>query len=122
MTGGPDIRLKRAYEPAAPGDGTRMLVERLWPRGLTKAAAALDAWDRDIAPSPGLRKWYGHDPARWEEFRIRYLAELRAHEPEVERLRGLARSGPVTLVFATRDPERSSAAVLRELLLGPPPA
>jgi uncharacterized protein YeaO (DUF488 family) len=122
MTDRPDIRLKRAYQPAAPGDGARILVERLWPRGLAKAAAALDAWDRDIAPSPGLRKWYGHDPARWEEFRTRYRAELRAHEPEVQRLRDLSRTRPLTLVFATRDPDLSSAAVLREVLLAAPPA
>lgn len=122
MTDRPDIRLKRAYEPAAPGDGARVLVERLWPRGLTKAAAALDAWDRDIAPSPALRKWYGHDPARWDEFRTRYRAELRAHEQEVQHLRELSRSRPLTLVFATRDPDLSSAAVLREVLLAAPPA
>ena len=112
-----DIHLKRAYEPASPDDGTRILVERLWPRGVNKAEAALAAWDRDIAPSPELRKWYGHDPARWEEFRARYRSELEAHAPDLERLRALARSGPLTLVFAARDPERSSAAVLRELLL-----
>jgi uncharacterized protein YeaO (DUF488 family) len=112
-----DIHLKRACEPASPDDGTRILVERLWPRGVSKAEAALAAWDRDIAPSPELRKWYAHDPARWEEFRARYRSELDGHAPDVERLRALARSGPLTLVFAARDPERSSAAVLRELLL-----
>ena len=112
-----DIRLKRAYEPASPDDGTRILVERLWPRGVTKAEADLAGWDRDIAPSPALRKWYGHVPARWEEFRTRYLAELQGNAAAVERLRELARKGPLTLVFAARDAEHSSAAVLREVLL-----
>jgi uncharacterized protein YeaO (DUF488 family) len=112
------IRLKRAYEPAESGDGTRVLVERLWPRGVTKAAAALDVWMRDIAPSPGLRRWYGHDVGRWGEFCRRYRAELESREEEVEALRGIAGKGPLTLVFAARDPEHSSAAVLREVLLG----
>jgi uncharacterized protein YeaO (DUF488 family) len=112
------IRLKRAYEPAEPTDGTRVLVERLWPRGVTKGTAALDEWMRDIAPSPALRKWYGHDVARWEEFRDRYRAELETHAEAVEALRRIAGKGPLTLVFAARDPEHSSAAVLREVLLG----
>lgn len=112
------ILLKRVYEPAAPGDGTRILVERLWPRGVTKAEADLAGWERDIAPSPGLRKWYGHVPARWEEFRARYREELRAQGPALEKLRAIARAGPLTLVLAARDPEHSSAAVLREVLLG----
>jgi uncharacterized protein YeaO (DUF488 family) len=111
------VRLKRVYEPAAADDGTRVLVERLWPRGVRKAGAAVDRWDRDIAPSPGLRQWYGHDPARWEEFRARYVAELRARGPELEELRAAARAGRLTLVFAARDPDRSSAAVLRDVLL-----
>jgi uncharacterized protein YeaO (DUF488 family) len=110
------VRLKRVYEPAADDDGTRVLVERLWPRGVHKEA--VERWERDVAPSPELRKWYGHDPARWEEFRARYLAELRQREPDVEALRELARAGRLTLVFAARDPEHSSAAVLREVLLG----
>jgi uncharacterized protein YeaO (DUF488 family) len=113
-----DIRIKRAYEPASPDDGTRILVERLWPRGVTKAEADLAGWERDIAPSPALRKWYNHDPARWEEFRTRYLAELQGHAEAVERLRELAGTGPLTLIFAARDSERSSAAVLRDRLLG----
>ena len=112
------ILLKRAYEPAAPGDGTRILVERLWPRGVTKAEADLAGWERDIAPSPGLRKWYGHVPTRWEEFRARYREELQVQAPALEKLRGIARAGPLTLVLAARDPEHSSAAVLREMLLG----
>ncbi|HET9069634.1 MAG TPA: DUF488 family protein [Amaricoccus sp.] len=113
-----DIRLKRAYEPASPDDGARVLVERLWPRGVSKAEAALAAWERDIAPSPALRKWYNHEPARWPEFRTRYLAELDGHGPALDRLGALARSGPLTLVLAARDSGHSSAAVLRERLLG----
>ena len=112
------VRLKRVYEPAATDDGTRVLVERLWPRGVRKADAAVDRWDRDIAPSPELRKWYGHDIARWEEFRARYLAELRYRGPALEDLRALARAGRLTLVFAARDPDHSSATVLRDVLLG----
>ena len=114
---GERVRLKRVYEPAAADDGTRVLVERLWPRGVRKEAAAVDRWDRDIAPSAGLRKWYGHDRARWPEFRARYVAELREHGPELEALRELARGGRLTLVFAARDAEHSSAAVLRQVLL-----
>ncbi len=111
------LRLKRIYEPPSAHAGARILVERLWPRGVKKADAALASWERDIAPSPGLRKWYNHVPARWEEFRTRYRAELQEHAPAVERLRDLARKGPLTLVFAARDSEHSSAAVLREVLL-----
>lgn len=113
------IALKRAYEPPAPGDGTRVLVERLWPRGVRKEEAAIDLWPKEVAPSPELRKWYGHDRGRWEEFRRRYRAELEVR-PEareaVRRLRDLAREGRVTFVLATKDVEHSSAALLREHL------
>ena len=112
-----NVRLKRAYEPAEPADGTRVLVERLWPRGVKKETAALDDWMRDIAPSPELRKWYGHDVARWAEFRKRYIAELAGHRPGIAALRKIAGGGTLTLVFAARDPEHSSAAVLRDVLL-----
>ena len=112
------VRLKRAYEAPAADDGTRVLVERLWPRGVSKAEAALDDWMRDIAPSPALRKWYGHDVARWDEFRDRYRTELASHAEGVETLRVIARKGPLTLVFAAHDTEHSSAAVLREVLIG----
>jgi uncharacterized protein YeaO (DUF488 family) len=112
------VALKRAYEEAAPGDGTRVLVERLWPRGLSKERARVDLWLKEIAPSDGLRRWYGHDPARWEEFRRRYQDELEGQEQQaaLSRLRELARAGTVTLVFAARDAEHSSAAVLRDLV------
>jgi uncharacterized protein YeaO (DUF488 family) len=112
------VRLKRVYEPAAADDGTRVLVERLWPRGVRRADAAVARWERDVAPSAGLRKWYGHQPARWPEFRDRYIAELREHGAELDALRAEARAGRLTLVFAARDPEHSSAAVLRDVLLG----
>ena len=112
------VRLKRAYEPANPEDGTRVLVERLWPRGVSKAEAALDDWAKEVAPSPGLRKWYGHEVGRWPEFRRRYLEELAGHGAAVAALRERARAGRLTLVFAAHDPEHSSAAVLREVLVG----
>ena len=118
---GDRVRLKRAYEPASPEDGTRVLVERLWPRGVTRAAAALDGWAREVSPSPALRKGYGHEVARWPEFRRRYLAELAGHADAVAALRETARAGRLTLVFATHDPEHSSAAVLREVLVGTAP-
>lgn len=117
------IRLKRAYEPASPDDGTRVLVERLWPRGVSRDAAALAFWARDIAPSPSLRRWYGHDSERWVEFRERYLDELRSAQAAgaeghavFERLKTAVRQGPVTFVFAARDTEHCSARVLKEFL------
>ncbi len=93
-----------------------MLVERLWPRGLKQADAAIDHWLKDVAPSTGLRKWFGHDPARWDVFRARYRDELRARPEALEPLRELCAKGPVTLVFAARDQERNSAVVLRDVL------
>jgi uncharacterized protein YeaO (DUF488 family) len=110
------IRLKRAYEPRTEDDGTRILVERLWPRGVSKDEAAIDFWAKEVAPSPELRKWYGHDPARWKEFRRRYLAELDANEDALRDLRSRLKEGPVTFVFAAKDPEHSSALLLKEYL------
>jgi uncharacterized protein YeaO (DUF488 family) len=104
-----NIKLKRVYEESAATDGTRVLVDRLWPRGLKKADAAIDRWMKDLAPSPELRRWFGHDPARWEEFRRRYSAEVRAHAELLQELRDLARSGPVTLLFAARDETHNEA-------------
>jgi uncharacterized protein YeaO (DUF488 family) len=114
------IRVRRVYDAPEPADGSRVLVDRLWPRGISKQAAGLQEWARDVAPSDGLRKWYGHDPALFEEFRQRYLAELAQPEQraEVERLRGLAAAGPVTLLTATKDVEHSQATVLAEHLNG----
>jgi len=107
------IKLKRAYEPASKSDGTRILVERLWPRGVTKDRAALDLWMKDIAPSPELRMWFAHDPARWPEFKKRYWAELRAKKDLVEEQRRKARSKTVTFVYAAKDEERNSAVLLK---------
>lgn len=112
------IALKRAYQPPLPEDGTRILVDRLWPRGVRKSEAAIDRWDKEIAPSAALRTWFGHDPERWPEFRRRYTAELRAHPDELAELRALARRGPITLVFAAHDEAHNNAVVLREVLLG----
>jgi uncharacterized protein YeaO (DUF488 family) len=112
------IRLKRAYQPPARGDGTRVLVDRLWPRGIRKADAAIDHWAKTIAPSNKLRTWFGHDPGRWQEFRRRYAAELRGHPDELAELRVLARQGTITLVFAAHDEAHNDAVVLRDVLLG----
>ncbi|HET8712075.1 MAG TPA: DUF488 domain-containing protein [Gemmatimonadales bacterium] len=110
------IKLKRAYEPATPNDGMRVLVERLWPRGVTKARLKLDAWLKDVAPSAGLRKWYGHDPKKWPEFRRRYFAELRAHPAAWRPLLSAAKRGRVTFVYAAHDEARNGAAALKTFL------
>lgn len=112
------IKLKRAYEKPASDDGARVLVDRLWPRGVTKADARIDEWMKEIAPTTALRKWFGHDPERWQEFRSRYRMELRQHPEALDRLRALAREGGLTLVFAARDEAYNDAVVLRDLLLG----
>ena len=110
------ILLKRIYEAPAQGDGYRVLVERLWPRGMSKDKAALDEWLKDIAPSDALRRWYGHEPARWPEFRRRYRAELASADDILDGLlRHLARRN-VTLLFAARDEARNSAVVLKSVL------
>lgn len=111
------LRLKRAYEPAAPGDGVRILVDRLWPRGVSKECAALDEWMKDIAPSAGLRQWFGHDPARWTEFQRRYRAELGQHGESLERIRAMAKKQTVTLVYSARDEAHNDAVVLKDVLL-----
>jgi len=113
-----DIRVRRVYDPPSTGDGARVLVDRIWPRGQRKDAARLDLWAKDVAPSTELRQWYGHDPAKFAEFRRRYLDELsgRAQRTELGRLRALASAGPLTLLTATRDVEHSQAAVLARLL------
>lgn len=107
------LAIKRAYDRPAPEDGTRILVDRLWPRGLAKAKAALDGWDKDVAPSPALRKWFGHKPERFQEFARRYRAELR-HNPAVAELKAL--KGKVTLVYGARDPAINHAVVLAKVL------
>jgi uncharacterized protein YeaO (DUF488 family) len=112
------ILLKRAYDLAEPGDGARVLVDRLWPRGLSKDRAAIDHWAKEAAPSNNLRRWFGHDPARWEEFRSRYREELESPEAqeEIAALRALARKGRMTLLYASRDEERNNAVALRDYL------
>ncbi|HWQ83999.1 MAG TPA: DUF488 family protein [Anaerolineales bacterium] len=112
------IRLKRAYEKPGSEDGQRILVERLWPRGLTKEQAQIDRWEKDIAPSPELRKWYAHDVTRWDEFQRRYRLELE-HNPDIGRFQqALGEVELVTFVFAARDAEHSSARILRDFLEG----
>jgi uncharacterized protein YeaO (DUF488 family) len=110
------IELNRAYEAPSDRDGLRILVERLWPRGLTKADAAVDHWMKDLAPSSELRTWFGHRPDRWPEFRRRYRAELRSNHAAVDSLRALCAGQQVTLVFAAKDVDRNSAVVLKEFL------
>lgn len=107
------ILVKRVYEPPAEGDGHRVLVDRIWPRGLSRDAAAIDAWCKEFAPSTALRRWFDHDPERWEEFRERYFAELGAHEQE---LRVLAARGRLTLLFGARETRFNNAVALREYL------
>jgi len=111
------VKLKRAYEPAGTDDGTRILVDRLWPRGLSKAEAAVDRWLKEIAPSTELRQWFGHDPARWLEFRRRYTEELRQHEAVLDEIRALARKDTVTLVYGARDETHNDAVALKDVLL-----
>ena len=115
---GADIRARRVYDDPSPEDGARVLVDRVWPRGLRKDAARLDEWAKDVAPSTGLRTWYRHDPAEFDEFRRRYTAELAGPGPReaLGRLRARAADGPVTLLTATKDLSLSQAAVLAQLL------
>ena len=110
------IRIKRVYEPVDPDDGTRVLVDRLWPRGISKEQVRLDIWQKDIAPSSELRKWFNHDPARWDEFRRRYFAELDKNSDAWKPLFKLAHSGNVTLLYSARDSEHNNAAVLKAYL------
>jgi len=114
------IKLKRVYEHPSNGDGLRILVERLWPRGLSKAAAGIDHWAKDVAPTPALRTWFGHRPERWEEFRRRYFVELKANSAAVDALRTLCAKQNITFVFAAKDVERNGAIALREFLFSKP--
>jgi uncharacterized protein YeaO (DUF488 family) len=110
------IHLKRVYEKASADDGVRILVERLWPRGLTRAKAAVGLWIKDIAPSPDLRKWFGHDPARWRQFKQRYWKELQERKDDVDALRRKARGGRVTFIYAAHDEEHNAAVALKEFI------
>lgn len=111
-----DIRLKRAYEPAASADGCRVLIDRLWPRGVSRERAKLDDWEKELPPSTELRQWFGHDPRRFPEFRRRYIEELRGQRPRLTALRRHARDGTLTLVYSAHDTEHNDAVVLAEVL------
>jgi uncharacterized protein YeaO (DUF488 family) len=113
-----NIRLKRAYDSAGPGDGTRILIDRLWPRGVKKADAAIDPWAKDIAPSTALRKWFGHDPARWHKFQSRYSNEIHRNRGRLGEIRSLAQRGQIALIFSAHNEAHNDAVVLREILLG----
>jgi uncharacterized protein YeaO (DUF488 family) len=110
------VATKRIYEPPSDADGYRVLIDGMWPRGVSRERAALDEWARELAPSEHLRQWYGHEPERFQEFSRRYRAELAAQREQLSRLRRRSRSGVVTLVFAARDAEHSNAAVLSDIL------
>ena len=112
------LRVRRIYDPPQDGDGLRVLVDRLWPRGLSRERAAIDLWLKDVAPSADLRKWFGHDPARWEEFRHRYRAELKGHSAEISQLLTALAKAPVTLLYAAHDEAHNNAIVLAEYLQG----
>ena len=112
------VAIKRVYEPASGEDGRRILVDRLWPRGQSKEQAHVDLWLKEIAPSAGLRRWFAHDPAKWDEFRRRYRAEIDANGEALQALKEAIGKGPATLVYGARDEEHNDAVVLRDLLLG----
>ena len=111
-----DVRLKRAYEPASATDGYRVLIDRLWPRGISKKQAKLDEWAKELAPSSQLREWFGHEPSRFPEFRRRYIDELREDAPRLKELRRRARMRTLTLVYSAHDSEHNDAVVLAEVL------
>jgi uncharacterized protein YeaO (DUF488 family) len=110
------IQLKCVYEPATPDDGTRFLVERLWPRGIKKESLRFDAWLKDVAPSTGLRQWFAHDPAKWENFQRRYFAELDANTEAVAPIRKALHGGPITLLFSSHDVTHNNALALKKYL------
>ncbi len=110
------FQVKRIYQPPSPDDGERILVDRLWPRGVSKERAALDAWMKEIAPSTALRRWFAHDPAKWQEFRIRYWEELAHHASLVNTLLEKGRQGTVTLLYGAREEEYNEAIALRAYL------
>lgn len=110
------IKIKRVYDPPEAADGRRILVDRIWPRGLTKEKARIDEWQKELAPSAELRTWFGHDPEKWEEFRARYREELVNHTEFLETLRKEAKRQAITLVFAAKDADRNNAAALKEIL------
>ena len=111
-----DVRIKRAYEPAVRTDGHRVLIDRLWPRGVSREQAKLDGWEKELSPSAELRQWFGHEPERFQEFRRRYIEELRSKGPQLTALRRRAREGTVTLVYSAQDTEHNDAVVLAQVL------
>ena len=111
-----NIKIKRAYEPSHKDDGVRILVDRLWPRGLTKEKASVDLWLKDIAPSTELRKWFDHDPEKWKRFRGRYETEIRHNDDLIKVLKDKAREGTVTLIYGARDQKHNEALVLKQFL------
>src|SRR3954469_7944431 len=111
-----DVRLKRAYDPAAPTDGYRVLIDRLWPRGVSRDKAELDAWEKELSPTAELRQWFRHEPRRFEEFRRRYIEELRDQRPRLTALRRRARTGTLTLVYSAHDTEHNDAVVIADVL------
>lgn len=113
-----DVRIKRIYDGAQASDGYRVLIDRVWPRGISRERAKLDEWARELAPSDELRRWFNHDPARFDEFRARYRNELSPHGAEIERLRARAGHAPLTIVYAARDEQHNNAVVLAEVLRG----
>lgn len=120
MTLARNVRLKRAYEAASAGDGERILVDRLWPRGVRKSDLKIDEWMKEVAPSGELRRWFGHDADRWDEFQRRYRRELSDHAGMLSDLRRRAREGAITLVYAAKDEQHNDAVVLRKAILGNP--
>ena len=110
------LKIKRVYDPPSPEDGKRVLVDRLWPRGIRKEDAAIDEWPKEIAPTAELRRWFGHDPAKYEEFKQRYAMELDDKADLIDRIKNEARRGTVTLLFSARDIEHNNATVLKEIL------
>ncbi len=111
-----DIRTKRIYKPLDPDEGYRVLVDRVWPRGMSKEKARIDSWLKELAPSQELRQWFGHDPSKWEEFRKRYFEELAEHREQLDRLAEMARSGPLTLVYSSRETRYNNAVALKAYL------
>jgi uncharacterized protein YeaO (DUF488 family) len=116
MTALARVRIKRVYDPSSRQDGRRILVDRLWPRGVSRKTAQIDEWARDLAPSTRLRRWFGHEPARWPEFQTRYRAELRTRSERLAWLAGLARRGRITLVYAARESDHNNARALQRLV------
>lgn len=116
---GSAIRIKRVYDDADPADGYRVLIDRLWPRGVSRERAKLDEWARELAPSDELRRWFDHDPKRFQEFASRYRSELSQRAEQLQALRQRSKSGPVTILYGARDTEHNDAVVLAELLRGP---